>query len=59
MNCKNNQPSTTGLNARYLIELTRLRTQAERQGKPAIVNAFSALIERKQAEGNNRICRPL
>jgi hypothetical protein len=39
------------LDARYLAELSRLRAQAERQSRPAIVKAFDALIERKQAKG--------
>jgi hypothetical protein len=39
------------IDARYLAELERLRTQAERQGRPAIVEALAALIERKQARG--------
>ncbi len=59
MTRKNKQPSGTKLNVRYLTELTRLRTQAEWQGRSAIAAAFTALIEGKQAKVNNRIGRSI
>jgi len=39
------------LDARNLSELTQLRALAECMGKPALVKAFDALIERKQTKG--------